>query len=206
VNQSQTANYIIGVLGKKGSGKSYLVKQMLRHIDRYIVIDPMGEYDGCFIAESYEELYEYLGGFHSGKFGIACRFENDDELELLWDLSNEINDYTLIVEEADMFAHSNDVHPALLNRLKHGRHKGRSTIWISRSPFEIHRYLTRQTDLMICFLQTEPRDVKYLEAYTFDRDITKLNYKNYEYAVWLSYPGASELLTKLQISQKTLDR
>ena len=206
MNQSQTANYIIGVLGKKGSGKSFEIKRMLIYIDRYIVIDPMGEYDNCVIAESYDELYSYIQGFHSGKFGVACRFENEDDLEQLWQLSNEINDFTLVVEEADMYADSNDVHPALLNRLKHGRHKGRNTIWISRSPYEIHRYLTRQTDIIICFLQTEPRDVKYLENYTFDKDVTQLNYKEYEYAVWLSYPGASELLTKFKISQKKLDK
>ncbi|MBA7495311.1 hypothetical protein ES702_05893 [subsurface metagenome] len=193
MNQSQTANYIIGFLGKKGSGKSHKVKQMMKKIPRYIVIDPMDEYSDCVVVNNYDELYDYLCGYHSSDFRIAFRPPDDFECEKFWELANEIHDYTLIVEEADIYAHSTDIHPELLNRLKHGRHKKNSTIWISRSPFEINRYLTRQTDLIVCYLQTEPRDLKYLEGYKFDKDITKLNYSKYEYAVWLSYPAARKL-------------
>ena len=187
-------NSILGFLGKKRSGKSWMVKRGLTKMRRFVVLDPLGEYDGVVVCETYEEIYRHIAGFKSNNFRVAFRAKNEYELEKFWILSNEINDYTLIIEEADLVASTNKVHPQLRHRLAHGRHYRRNTIWITRSPFEIDRFLTRQTDVLVCFYQSEPRDLKYLENYTFNKNPQLLNYEKYEYSVWYSYPQASKLI------------
>jgi hypothetical protein len=211
-NLNKLSNYIIGVLGKKGSGKSALVKRIIDRIDHVIIFDPMHEYGGVFyqsitelrnmseniICESFIELVTAIKCLTvRPKYRIIFRAVNDDEAEGFMQIMNKVNNYTLVLEECDIYTDSHYIHSEISNLIKYGRHFNRSLIWVSRSPFEINRFLTRQTDILISFLQTEPRDIEYLSNFIFNKNIAALNYANYEYASWYSYPGAEQLMNNL---------
>lgn len=189
-------NYIIGILGKKGSGKTEFAKSCLVNIKRYIVIDPLAEYPGL-VCENWTEIVSFLDEYKDMDFQVVYRPTSKDDEEAFFRIINEINNYTLIAEEVDYWCTSQYLHPELDNLTRYGRHFKRNLIWISRNPYEINRFLTRQSDLIVTFKQTEPRDLDYFKRYTFNKDIQEL--EQYEYAYW----GDKEILTKVLKKKNT---
>lgn len=160
-------------MGKKGSGKSFLVKKCLKRIRRYIVLDPLAEYEGVVFHE-WHEIALALHNLKTFDFRIVFRPLKKDEIEPFFILANSVNDYTLVCEEVENWCNARYIQQNLEELISFGRHFSRSLVWISRSPFEINRDLTRQSDVLISFIQSEPVDLKYLANYTFDRDIKTL--------------------------------
>jgi hypothetical protein len=182
-------NYNIGVMGKKGSGKSHLVKHyILPKVKRYLVLDSLREYKEGVICGSIDDLKNYIFQCENGRMKGIFRPENDTDVEEFLALTRHVNTCFFILEEVDLIADSNRINDDLLYNIKYGRHYERSILWISRCPYEINRFLTRQTDLMITFKQTEPRDLDYLAKYSFNKDIATLG--QYEYA----YTGDEKIL------------
>jgi len=188
-------NYIIGVLGKKGSGKTEFVKSSLANIKRYIVIDPLEEYPGVIFYDSVE-LFAFIDEVRDVDFKIIYRPLEEEDEENFFRIVNEINDYTLIMEEVDLWCDSYNIHPELNELTRYGRHYKRNLIWISRNPFEINRFLTRQSDLLVSFRQTEPRDLEYFKHYTFNKNLMTM--KEFEFAYW----GDRDIITKI-LKKKT---
>jgi len=178
----EKVNYIIGVLGKKGSGKSYLVKSMLSRIPRLIIIDPLREYSGV-IFNDWRDVVEYIHKFKSGRFRAVFRpteGREDESIGEVLDVVNDINNYTLVMEEVDYVCDPWTIHPELERLVKYGRHFRRNLIWISRNAAEVNRDLTRQSDTLVTFRQTEPIDLKYLRSFSFSKDPETL--EKYEFA------------------------
>ncbi len=174
-------NYIVGIMGKKGQGKSYLVKQFMHRIRRKIIIDPMHEYSGT-IFYSWEDIVIFLNDYYDMDFSIVYRPLDDEDRDKFMRIINTLNDYTLIAEEVDLLSNSYDVHPELKKLIKYGRHEKRNLIWISRGPYEVNRLMTRLIDTMITFQQNEKRDQDFFNNYQFNKDVTNL--KKYEWAFW----------------------
>ena len=173
-------NYIIGVMGKKGSGKTELTRKALVNIRRYIVVDVMAEYEKGVVFYDFDPMLAFLNQWKRNDFHIIFRPSSDPDVDNLFDTIQKLNNFTLILEEVDRWCDPNRIDQRLLNLVKYGRHFKRNLIWISRNPFEVNRNLTRQYDLLISFVQTEPRDLEYLAKYPFDKDLTKL--KEFEYS------------------------
>lgn len=185
MNQIQTNpqmlknNYIIGILGKKGSGKSELVKGSLPFINRYIVVDALHEYDGIIIYEL-EDLIAFIRGYNQTNYKVVYRAKNKFDTEDFLRLSTAMNDFTMVLEETDFYCNPHKINEYLEHNIKYGRHYNRNLIWVSRRPAEINRLLSSQSDLLISFKQTEPIDLKYFSYYTFNKDLKNLN--EFEYA------------------------
>ena len=190
-------NLICGILGKKGSGKTTLAKRIITRLDRVIVLDEFRDYVECLPVKNINDLTYIVRQLDTVKFKIAYQADNQDETDNFLEVINYVNNYTLVIEEVDLYANSHDIHKEILSLLKYGRHFNRSLIYISRSPFEIHRYLTRQSDFIISFMQTEPRDIQYLQEYNFNKDVSAIKYEKFEYAVWFGYPGAEQKFKKM---------
>ena len=182
-------NYIIGIMGKKGSGKTELTKKAILNIRRYIVVDVMAEYEKGVIFWEFDPMLAFLNQWKRNDFHIIFRPTSDPDTDKLFDTVQKLNHFTLILEEVDRWCDPNRIDKRLLNLVKYGRHFKRNLIWISRNPFEVNRNLTRQYDLLISFVQTEPRDLEYLAKYPFDKNLTKL--KEFEY----SCAGDSDLVS-----------
>lgn len=169
-------DYMIGVMGKRGSGKTEFVKKSLPEIRRFIVCDVLHEYEDGLVFDSWAALQNHLDETNELDFRLIYQPPNDDDLEFFFEYTiNGVNDYTLIMEEIDYHCSANWIHPSLDEFARYGRHERRNMIWISRNPFEVNRFITRQTNVFITFLQTEPRDLEYFRKIgTFSKQIDTL--------------------------------
>jgi len=185
-------NSIIGVFGKKGSGKSYLVKKALKKMNRYIIVDPMHEYNGV-ICNSYHEVVDVLVEYLEYNFKIVYRPPNDEDIDNFFQILNtdEMVDYTFVMEEADLHCSAWYLHPEIKKLTRYGRHSGRNLIFVSRRPAAVSRDMTSQMDVMISFTQIEPIDLKYFSNFRFNRDVETLG--EYEW----SYNGDVQVITNI---------
>ncbi len=195
------ANYIIGIFGKKGSGKSTFLQKMMVQLDRYICVDPHSEHKGI-VCGNWKEVMFVLENFLEQKFRIVYRPDDDNDMEEFFKIITAgdedekgnfrgMQNFTLIMDEADLWCSANYVHPAMFDYISYGRKRGRNLIYVSRRPPAISRFYTSQSDVMISFLQTEPNDLKYFSNYTFNKDLQTL--KEYEWA----YNGDGQILTEV---------
>lgn len=189
-------NYIIGIMGRKGSGKTEFLKKCLENIDRYIIVDTLKEYEKGIIFDDVYKLNEFVKLHGSNnKMKIIFRPQDDESMEKFFIITIRICNYTLIMEEVDYWCNQYQIHPILKKAIKYGRHENKNLIWISRCPYEINRFLTRNCDLLVSFVQTEQRDLEYLNKLSFGRTIGDLG--EWEFAYWLQNPKEAEKLLGL---------
>ena len=75
-------NYIVGIMGKKGMGKSFMVKHFMHRIKRKIIIDPMHEYPGT-IFYSWEDLIIFLNDIHE-ELEKLVKYGRHERRNLIW--------------------------------------------------------------------------------------------------------------------------
>lgn len=164
------------VFGKSGSGKTHLVKSIIKTaITRAVIIDYKDEYAGDYIANNSLDAVRYIAE-HTDKFNVVIRLtDNDDDL---FKRLNFLSNYTLIIEELWNYCTPYYIEPYLFKIIAYGRHHNINFIGISQRPAHIHRLVTSQANKIISFKQFEPRDITYLGYFGF-KHLSKL--KQYEY-------------------------
>jgi DNA helicase HerA-like ATPase len=177
------------VLGKRGSGKSYLVKNKLMfsytECRKIVIIDPNHEYEGL-VAENFGDFVNWFREYEKSPFvKIVCRFENDDDISRLFLQAKTIGvNYPVlyVIEETDLFCDPYKIDEHFSKLIRHGRHWKASLICISRRPAELNRLVTSQANEIYVFQFSEPNDLLYLKRTGFNiDDVKKLNPENHEY-------------------------
>ena len=131
-----------------------------------MVVDALAEYDGICI-ESFENFVEYFREFHPDSFRLVCRFSSDLDLEYLFKALFEIGNATLVVEEAEIYISPYAKSGSFLRLVRYGRHKNINIIGVARRATELSMDFRAQTNRIISFTQTEPRDIQALEKLGF---------------------------------------
>jgi len=202
--KQQKINEIIGINGKKGSGKSYFVQhKIIPSLGAFIILDKMEEYRGGMVFENPGIMKTYIQRMiKAGKmYKCIFRWTNDDQIEQVWEMLCDgekmlLENFTLVVEEVDLYCDSYGIQPELDYLIRYGRHDSVSLIWVSRSPFEINRMLTRLTDVYVTFVQSEPRDINWLKDFNWSKDPTTLARYEYGYA---NLSGDERVLKKFNL-------
>lgn len=165
-------NTIETILGRKGYGKTTLAAELLEDERRAIVLDTMGGYGHVVdrVVWGFDASVEaMLQASKERRFRLALRVYEQDEWLGLLDMAWELEDYLLVVEETSIVCGTPPfLHGELSKLVRFGRHRQISQIYIARRPTEIPRDLTAQSDHVITFQQTEPRDLQFLQALGFD--------------------------------------
>ena len=177
-------NRIILVLGKKGSGKSFFVKNvLLKKLKRPVfIIDPLAEYPGKRMG-----LSGIVAALRRRKIPPVINFisRTDEEEERFFKIIFRLGNCTLIIEEADLYCNPQFIPSSLANLLKRGRHRGIDMVFITRRPAEINRLISAQTNTIISFYQNEPRDLKWLDIWAGDGSGERVrNLEQFEYEVF----------------------
>jgi hypothetical protein len=156
-------NEIIGIVGRKGSGKSTALHRIVSSAPRLILWDPLGEHKFCpnplKTTEQLKQSFEWT----RGRENFAARFIPES------DLAEAFNGFAELVyrrgrlicgiEEAPMISQPNWLPPGFDKLCRLGRHRAISMVWTAQRMSEVARRLTSATDRFFLFRHTEPIDI-----------------------------------------------
>lgn len=162
-------NKIVGEIGRKGSGKSTIFREVLRHERRLVVFNTMGEHD--WIPDQISDLDQfvvYMNEVADPKEQFQVAFtplgEIQDDFDVIAGEVFSIGNLTFGIEEMPMLTRSAGyMQPSLGRLFRLGRHRSLNLMWTAQRAAEVPRGVTGATDFFIIFQQTEPADLKALE-------------------------------------------
>lgn len=161
-------NLILTILGMKGSGKSTLAGEIIKEYPRVLILDAYGEYTEYPKVKVTEggpnTVTELLFVRYDKKFTVVAMIVSREEALNVLAVAFEIPDLLIVLEEASLYTSPHELPNEIATILRYGRKRQISMIVIARRPSEISRELTAQSDLLVTFRQTEPRDIEYLRA------------------------------------------
>lgn len=162
------SNLITVVVGRKGSGKSTLTREIAEEYDRVIAVDAMGDYgseEGFAETHGLEEACRYLVKVADRpRFRVSLRDltipEGVTVLRVVW----EIPDSLLVMDEISLYASPTSFPDELSRIVLMGRHRSISQVYATVRPALVNRNITSQADLIVAFQTHEQRDVLYLKS------------------------------------------
>lgn len=158
--------FIVGVFGKAGSGKSYLIAELLDELPRPVfILDTQDEFNLGVQFDTGAELLDYLVAGRPNVSGVyVLNARTDGDFRTFFEiLSTSEDPATIVVDEADLFCTPYNIDPELSRIIKYGRHWQQNILYAARRPAEVNRNLTAQSDCLVSFKQTEPRDIAALK-------------------------------------------
>ncbi len=186
-------NKIITVIGKKGYGKTTLVKLLVLLSNKpSIIIDPRFQFEN--------EHYLYFNNTENAEQWLKDNFQKfyafnkkiviqsaekqkiDSFLEFIY---KYFKDIVLVIDEIDMFYNQKGFNDetSFYKLIHYGRHSRIDIITTSRRPANIPKDLTSQTDEFCLFQTKENNDIKYLSQYLYGQEVfeTLRNLERFKY-------------------------
>lgn len=163
------------VVGKTGYGKSRLVKESIRMLDRLVVFDVMNEYDQLKDIQLVNSIDDFISLLKSagqhGSIFVRVVLKSQDQYETCFSACNIVGNLTVVIEEISNFSSSHSLSPALEQLVRFGRHVDISLIGISQRFADIGLLLRNNFDVLVTFNLSAPNDIKYLAEIPFIGDI-----------------------------------
>lgn len=177
---------IIPIFGKRGSGKSFLVKKLIESEKRLLIFDTLGEYTNGVVFEDPRKLLEFWRNVYRKSFRLIYRPLNpQEELDPLAELVFDLGNMTMVIEEIDCYCTPYEISDAMAHIIQRGRHQGITLIGVTQRPFGIHRLITSQAKEIYVFNTNEPRDRDYLRMLLGTEIDAKLDaLQQYQYVKW----------------------
>ncbi len=154
------------IVGKRGFGKSYQLRKLLRAEPRVVLYDTLKEkeYDELERIEKFPELCRALAA-DKPIFRYAYSWDGTADREIDFERVCRAvyccHRLTFAIEEVDQFCSPSFLPKHLDMIVSLGRHRDLS-VWVaSRRPKEIHPLIRSQANTVISFAQTEPADLEW---------------------------------------------
>ncbi len=160
-------NKIVGIVGRKGSGKSTMLRKLLEPRERILVFDVLGEHAEWLPNKIYdfEKLDRFLGWAATQRTWAASfvpQVDLEGSFEFVSGRVYEMGNLAFAVEEIPMLCTPAHL-PELFDRVvRLGRHRSIDLAYTGLRFAEIARRLTAATDVFLLFSQNEPRDLDAL--------------------------------------------
>lgn len=159
-------NTITTIVGRKGCGKSTLVRELIAGERRLVIFDTLGEYgerDQVTIASGFAEGMAALqAAGRSDQFRISLRLEEDRHAHAAARVLWEFRRVLIVVEEASAYLRPSHLPAPFKKLVRMGRHRGISQIYVAQRPAMLNRDVTSQSDVIVTFQQHGSRDLEYL--------------------------------------------
>ncbi len=165
---------VINIFGKRGSGKTTLIRGNIKYYRRPVcIIDILGNFD--------QANMQLPNTFHTNSVGDAILALNNKKIEIivlrsadpdlavdylsaaLW----EINGGTLVLDEVDAISFSEA--PCFDQIVRYGRNHNVDLITGCRRPAELERNITAAANKFYCFGTHEFRDIEYFYSVFGDK-------------------------------------
>lgn len=163
MSEHEIQNRIVGIIGRKGTGKSTYLEDLLQGEPRLVVFDPMAEHDWSpNELPTPDELRKFALWSRKRKFCAANYVAGDDveeEIEAVSELIYQFGSITFAVEEVALICSPSYLPPKFGKLVRTGRHRFINLYWTAQRAGEVSRTLTSLTDEFVLFSQTEPRDL-----------------------------------------------
>jgi hypothetical protein len=157
-------NKIVGVAGRKGSGKSTKAREILERCDRLFLFDSMGEH--TWIPTRCENLdeatVEILESPYKKEFLVSLVPQGDEIEPEFIEVCGECYDagnMMFAVEEVPMLTKPGFMPRRFNKMVRLGRHRNVSILYTAQRLSECPRALTSATDIFVLFCHAEPRDL-----------------------------------------------
>lgn len=156
-------NTLVGVAGRKGSGKSTMMRRILERCSRLFLFDPMGEHGWVPNRfNDWQDADEFLAWAQTQKLFAGSYIPQgslEQDFDWLADIIYDQGNLVFGVEEVPMLC-SPSYLPSSFDRIvRLGRHRRVSVVWTAQRMAEVARRLTAATDYFVLFGHTEPRDL-----------------------------------------------
>lgn len=191
MSQPEKQNRIVGIIGRKGRGKSTELQKLLVSRDRIVVIDPNGEHDSWSPNEvdSIDDLREFFGWSRKQRQWATTFVPGEDIDEDVSAASRLIfqsaSDCVVAFDEITEYCSAGYAPRPFSRLVRRGRHRRIDIFYTSLRFAETPRRLTAQTDRFILFQQAEPSDLDGI-AKRCGRDVADrvAHLKGHEQVVW----------------------
>jgi len=155
------------ILGRRGSGKTTLVKAKLQAFPRVIIVDPEHEYPGE-VCESLGQLYRLARTTRRFRFvyrpsrGLASKSELES-IDCLAQIAYTVGNLLLVIDEADRYARQGkDTLPYVRLLIDEGRHREVGLVAVARRPGRIPKDLIENAGWLYLFHTHGAHSQKYL--------------------------------------------
>lgn len=171
---------IICVFGKRGSGKTTLIRRQLENCKPpVVVLDVLGNFDESTMEESGIQA-EQVDSISECLLNIAEYVKTKDpelKIQVLQTASpNDAANYisaalweahggTMILDEIDSISMAEA--ECFDQLIRYGRNRGVDVMTGCRRPAEMSRNITAAANQLYCFKTNEPRDLDYFQATAF---------------------------------------
>ncbi len=159
------ATKIVGFLGRRGSGKSTALREMLERCDRFLLFDVNGEHGRWCPNAIYDldRLYDFLAWAVKQEHAAARfipEYDVDADFASVCEAVYRTGHLVFGVEEIPVLAGASFVPPEFGNIVRLGRHRKIGLYWTGQRAAECPRTLTAMTDAFVIFSTQEPRDLE----------------------------------------------
>lgn len=156
-------NKIVGIVGRKGSGKSVLLRELTSCRARVVIFDLLAEHLSPNVFTDFDDFAAYLDRHLKGPMHCSYRPIDDEPEAVLDDVCDEVyraGGLCFALEEAARFCGPGHMPSGLDRIIRLGRHRAIDTVWITQRISEVSRTLTAMTDVFLFVgASTEPRDL-----------------------------------------------
>ena len=154
----------IGIVGQTEYGKTYLTREIIKSLNRVVIIDPKAEFINGFFVKT--KMTEIVNGMLRDRFRLAAQFDSVEEYELLFIALKQFSNYTLVIDETSLFCSAHICNEDLRHIVQIIGSKRRiNLIWNVQRPANISRDISSQTHVVVSFRVLEASDSKYFSRY-----------------------------------------
>jgi hypothetical protein len=168
-------NRIVGVIAPKGSGKTYMVTEAMRGMERVAAFDMLHE--GAYLGVA-DEMHTgapaaFAESLRADQFRVIYRptiFSMQDEEEYCPEFEPFVTlcylrgDMTMIIDEAHQICTARTCPDMLRNAVRLGRHRQLNIYFVTQSFSAVARPLTENADEFWFWKIIEPKDIEGIRA------------------------------------------